>query len=826
MAGPIQIGCLNSAPHDDNITDHVLHFFGCLEFSDRASFFESIKSEEERETVKRDCEQRLRHVHFLRFQLTQDPDSEHLVNNIRQSSYVWRNSDDYQSNINKVREWRLKEGKRSAPEPDIDFNFDDGRYERYNVRKDVSVQILQFKGGIPRDLPDPRVVGHFPNQTTTIERLLPGDESQDPDSGLLLKDPDLETIKYFHIPSNNMEWAQDAIARYFGESLPGNPRTQQGADSATAHILRESHWRSRFDEEDLKPTSRFMRPFCDSVSTSSAWESVPKNVVLFMPYLHWETSRQLGHFARKIDDMASSQREHIYEQESNERKQRIQARESLTRRRRRWSFDFSRYRPPMGNPKRILTMHGLLEELGMRFENPYGLEIDDNGRVKIRNPLGQYLIDAARLFEGMVNYRDKKLLESSLFTDAPLHPRRTLDQGYYNTLSSARGKGRSQVVYRATTPDPLSYHRYNSRLREWENHENIIPELGSCRQCLDNIRKVSRVVMVDQLWMWILDEKVVITCFPDRYGKTGHDPSGVSESVRTRLNQGHTVGTVFEIALAILNETTEAIFDRTKNSAGQPKVLDAFSNAIMKVRQKQTIDFERLWHWINIARRINRRQAAPDLPNWDLRAEGEIEIEIQDIVEELEIILSIYKSQLEVITRFVRQVSEILEPDKISRTHKKLAQADIFKSGGANLLLKVNERIDYLEKLLRSALDAASTVKDLSQLRQQQDSIIQAWQSVRLSSEAIDQSKTIMVFTIVTIIFAPLSFMSSIFGMNAAEFADNQITLRQQFTYIFPVSLAVFLVALVATSSRARAVILLPWRWVMSFYRFRYRYRF
>ena len=36
--------------------------------------------------------------------------------------------------------------------------------------------------------------------------------------------------------------------------------------------------------------------------------------------------------------------------------------------------------------------------------------------------------------------------------------------------------------------------------------------------CRDDVRKVARVIMVDQLWMWMLDEKTLITCFPKRYG--------------------------------------------------------------------------------------------------------------------------------------------------------------------------------------------------------------------------------------------------------------------------------------------------------------------
>lgn len=54
-------------------------------------------------------------------------------------------------------------------------------------------------------------------------------------------------------------------------------------------------------------------------------------------------------------------------------------------------------------------------------EPKYENEKEDN-----QNRLGQYLIDSARLYEGITNYRDKKLLHKYLHVDPPIHPRRTL----------------------------------------------------------------------------------------------------------------------------------------------------------------------------------------------------------------------------------------------------------------------------------------------------------------------------------------------------------------------------------------------------------------
>lgn len=44
-------------------------------------------------------------------------------------------------------------------------------------------------------------------------------------------------------------------------------------------------------------------------------------------------------------------------------------------------------------------------------------------------------------------------------------------------------------------------------------------------------------------------------------------------------------------------------------------------------------------------------------------------------------------------------------------------------------------------------------VKDLLELKQQQAGVVQAWQSVKYSNEAMRQGRSILVFTIVTIVF-------------------------------------------------------------------------
>jgi Mg2+ and Co2+ transporter CorA len=78
-------------------------------------------------------------------------------------------------------------------------------------------------------------------------------------------------------------------------------------------------------------------------------------------------------------------------------------------------------------------------------------------------------------------------------------------------------------------------------------------------------------------------------------------------------------------------------------------------------------------------------------------------------------------------------------------------------------------------------------LKDLLDLKQQQASIIEAKSALARADESVTQGRAIMMFTIITIIFLPLSFMSSVFGMNALELSGASggiMSLRYQFKFM------------------------------------------
>ncbi|KAI0468209.1 hypothetical protein F4859DRAFT_517399 [Xylaria cf. heliscus] len=832
--------CLSAEPHEHNITNPLLHFLGCIEICERDNFLngnipiwedeleyqreEHVDAEEVVKKMKRSwtssCRKELRRIALLRYALSKDNHDKQLVKEVTSSGRLWRNSSEYKSNIGKVKQWRQYElGKsNSVTGPDSTHGMDD-----YELEKDISVPIIQFKGC--QEFTDDNLSGKFPNQKTTIKILL---DDSDPTANLLHKDRNSGPgcIKYIHIPSNNMEWAEEAIARYYGEKKPDFGAMQRHLrrprKTSTYMILQDRYWRGQLHGDPSSPPhARYMSSMCETVLSLGKPDGGPKNIVLFMPYLHWETSKRQEQIASEIDKIVIQTAKDLDDSEADAKRQRQETRQSL--------LLLEGVGPKIENPQQR-RYNGQPKE----FEEVVEDAMHEYGKFKTRlfksrNALGCYLLAAAHLYEGMSTYRDRMLLRKYLPKNPPIHPRRTLDQAYYWTLKSTKKRDRDQVIYRGTTATRDTFHHYDEEKREWKEHREL--EGRDCSTCRTNIRKVSRVIMVDQLWMWILDEKTLITCFPKRYGANKQDYSGVHKSIRTSLENlgSDQIRTVFELALIVLSECTTSLFDRTKSLDRRPQVIDEFSMAIGKIMHKQTVAFTRLWRWTDEARKFFRSQGYMStrnlhIPLLDINPEGRLEREIEDIIEELDIMLRISNTYQDTVKSFVEQVEHILDPDgdfrnKFERvssrfpsakqaTQKQYEDYQSFKIRANECKDRVNGYVKDLESLRKSAKNTAEDVLHLLTMKQQQASVVQAWQAVKQSDETIKQGRSIMVFTLATIVFLPLSFLTSVFGMNNFEFGDNNWHLKQQLLYIFLISAGVVLVSLLfAFSAWIRALI-------------------
>lgn len=171
-----------------------------------------------------------------------------------------------------------------------------------------------------------------------------------------------------------------------------------------------------------------------------------------MPFLHWEVEKRLYRMAQ-FADIAKRRREVL---------ERIRRANTL------------RYRARMADVAR------LQQSKPLRPQTWYDNEERRSSYWRPRHPLAKYFWHVAKLYQIIDEAADGRLVEDHLFDESsPLHMRRTLEQFYYWTAPDTTGRDKEQVVCRGTRA------------------QNEDPDA------------TARLVMVDQLWLWILDESTL-----------------------------------------------------------------------------------------------------------------------------------------------------------------------------------------------------------------------------------------------------------------------------------------------------------------------------
>jgi hypothetical protein len=191
------------------------------------------------------------------------------------------------------------------------------------------------------------------------------------------------------------------------------------------------------------------------------------------------------------------------------------------------------------------------------------------------------------------------------------------------------------------------------------------------------------------------------------------------------------------------------------------------------------------------------------MPLLNMHPEGLLQQEIRDIIDELEILIHITRKQEEVLSKFISNTQDILgteeshrkynttnpitiigdyahvtvnvkkeekPPDQLLTKTIREQQKKSFDKRSKHLRSKVTDLITELDGLKTSALSTAqsvsgslassvgllltySQINDLITLKQQQASVVQAYQAMKQGEETVKQGRAIMLFTVMTIIF-------------------------------------------------------------------------
>jgi CorA-like Mg2+ transporter protein len=104
----------------------------------------------------------------------------------------------------------------------------------------------------------------------------------------------------------------------------------------------------------------------------------------------------------------------------------------------------------------------------------------------------------------------------------------------------------------------------------------------------------------------------------------------------------------------------------------------------------------------------------------------------------------------------------------------------------------IEQRQEKIEVMDLIAQRTYKAINNLFELKSRQADVLEVHLTRKVAQDSARQSTTIMVFTVVTIVFLPLSFMSSFFALNVKEFPRDPKNQNQLYMSLSWVSLRVF----------------------------------
>ncbi|KAK1676416.1 hypothetical protein BDP55DRAFT_104084 [Colletotrichum godetiae] len=351
-------------------------------------------------------------------------------------------------------------------------------------------------------------------------------------------------------------------------------------------------------------------------------------------------------------------------------------------------------------------------------------------------------------------------------TTQGFQPRRTLDQYIYSHTESTPYRDNDQVIYRYTRshsfPEPL-------------------------------------ILMVDQLWLWILGDETVISCCPLRwnswvardsqnqtdittqpskpppfirwfagwrqqipaYERRPRGPN-LMESTKTHdmwpeidpeapltvpylviqhlSKQGReAIGSVNDLASLITTHCVELL--NPHHVADEHLFFEFFDRSIVQASDNVTS----AWRIFKDAVRMGSHDVI------EITEETELMIEVDDILDELHTMKLVLTKQRTIIRGLNTCLSAIANenPQKLWIKTRVL-----------------DDHLLHIDQMEEAAKKAETSLFRLMDLKQKRGSLSEAYYARESARDTAKQGKTVIVFTVVTILFLPVSFIAAMFAIN------------------------------------------------------------
>ena len=250
------------------------------------------------------------------------------------------------------------------------------------------------------------------------------------------------------------------------------------------------------------------------------------------------------------------------------------------------------------------------------------------------------------------------------------------------------------------------------------------------------------------------------------------------------------------------------MFDRNRLDDQNYQFLDMFEHSIGVVTDRESRLFSRFnraseqsaqWlrrHTSRSALNIGYEQLDKDTADQfldallDIGVETSLLAEIKDIRDELNIIMGILESQLQIITYLEGSVMDEVRGGGSRRTTDAVVSDIKRRTGEQKRGLEAKQK--DVSRMDRQASSLYEGLTDLLDLKQKHSNALEARFAGDQAVIAAKQGQTIMVFTIVTIVFLPLSFIASFFAINFVEWENGtHLSIPYVSKYLFGIGFAI-----------------------------------
>ncbi|KAI9713536.1 MAG: hypothetical protein M1820_000918 [Bogoriella megaspora] len=479
----------------------------------------------------------------------------------------------------------------------------------------------------------------------------------------------------------------------------------------------------------------------------------------------------------------------------------------------------------------IDSLHG--DDGGIVIYLPY-LHWDTYGALSDRKTVIQECINphqrtSSDTFSSSNRLPEHRLISQYLTSHSgfPLHHRRSLDQYRYPALTTFTVRDADQVLSKRNGSNrqmdavgPRSLQQSNTaeekeldvsdaedqpKLMNSAHQYNGVPPRGkpdtgsSTTQYAD---RESKVLMVDQLWCWVVGNDTVFSSFTPRQNSHGEPRFFMADLRHAVLNDiqrdpryACPCEDPLELLAIIIYHAITVLLDQTEQEDLQ--VFRIFEEYISELTERQTSSFRRFRHTNKNERKSKDEQRMKPDDDADDKQDLANYLEARDVEDELTSIKNLLHEQAHVIERLHSinrsaggRVKGAADETREQRRKSRDKTSRILTMG----LDKVYEYQDEIDAMLNDCKTLQNAYETLLDMRQKQASVDEAALARKSADVAADQNRAIVVFTIFTVLFVrckyhphyifktnldklPLSFFTSLFGMNVREWSGTPTNL-------------------------------------------------